>query len=218
MTAPAAPRPHLLPSFLLGWGVGVGLFLLVRGLGGMLLHDPCRGRTVLALLIPLLLGPGGLALTAASWSRGQARGAVMGLGLVAASLLPGLALGARDIGLLRASGCAGGYVLIFPQGGDRSVSEVQVAPGQTLSLQVRVGGYTAQSHPGPFRLEASTRGADLTLRLPDRAAGAGETVPLQITAAPGTPINTYTVNLRGVQEREGRTYEAAGTLTVSVQP
>jgi len=142
----------------------------------------------------------------------------MGLGLVTASLLPGLALGARDIGVLRSTGCAGGYMLVFAQGKNSALNEVQVTPGQTLNLQVRVGGYTPQSHPGPFQLDAATQATGLTLRLPKKTVRAGETVPLQITAARGIPVNTYTVNLRGVQGREGRTYEAAGTLTVGVKP
>ncbi|SMB95438.1 hypothetical protein [Deinococcus hopiensis] len=218
MTAPAATRFSLLPSFLLGWALGAGLFLLVRAAGLALLQGPCQGRTILALLMPLLLGPGGLALTAASWTRGQARGAVFGLGLVVASLFPALGVGARDIGLLRASGCAGGYMLVLPQGGGRSLSEVNVAPGGTLNLRLQVGGYTPQSHPGSFALRAASPQPGLTLTLPQAEAQAGENVPLQITAARSVPVNTYTLDLEGVQKRAGQTYQASGTITVNVRP
>lgn len=213
--APATPRPSLLPRFLLGWGVGVLLFLLVRALGSALLHDPCEGRTTLALLVPLLLGPGGLALTASNWGRPSR--AALGLGLVVASFLPALAVGARDIGMLRATGCAGGYVVIAPAGG-RSVAEVNVRAGESLTLTARVGGYTPQSHPGTFALRTQSPAPGITLTLPRTSARAGEAVPLRVMVAGGTPANSYTVGVQGVQRREGQSFEALGTLTVNVRP
>jgi hypothetical protein len=217
MTAPAAtaPRPALLPPFLLGWGLGALLFVLVRTVGLALLTQPCQGRTVLALLVPLVLGPGGLAFTASNW--GRPRRAALGLGLVVASFLPALAVGARDIGVLRATGCAGGYVLIAPAGGG-SVSEVNVRAGETLDLTARIGGYTAGSHPGLFTLKTESATPGITLSLPRTEAPAGEAVPLRVAVAGGTPPNTYTVGVQGVQRRGGGVAEAVGTLTVNVRP
>lgn len=217
MTAPApvARRPSLLTPFLLGWGGGALLFVLVRAVGLALLTEPCQGRTVLALLVPLVLGPGGLAFTASNW--GRPRRAALGLGLVVASFLPALAVGARDIGVLRATGCAGGYVLIAPAGGG-SVNEVNVRAGETLNLTARVGGYTPQSHPGPFTLSTESSAPGITLSLPRTAAPAGEAVPLRVTVAEGTPPNTYTVGVQGVQRQAGTVAEAVGTLTLNVRP
>ncbi|GAA5533466.1 hypothetical protein [Deinococcus aluminii] len=213
--APAAARPSLLVPFLLGWGAGALLFVLVRTAGLALLGDPCRGRTLLALLVPLLLGPGGLAFTATNW--GYPRRAALGLGLVVASFLPALAVGVRDIGVLRATGCAGGYVVIAPAGGN-SVNEVSVRAGEALDLTARVGGYTPQSHPGTFVLSTASSTPGITLTLPRRQAPAGETVLLHVAVTPGTPPNTYTVGVRGVLRRGDRTFEADGTLDVNVRP
>ena len=211
--APAATRPSPLPLFLLGWALGTLLFLLVRGLESALLHGPCEGRALLALLVPLLLGPGGLAFTATNW--GRPRRVAVGLGLVVASFLPALAVGVRDISLLRSTGCAGGYVVIAPEG-RRSVGEVTVQAGGSLDLTARVGGYTPQSHPGPFALRARSSSPGITLTLGQTNAPAARPVPLRITVAPDTPVNSYTAVVQGVQRREGRTYEAEGTLTVNV--
>jgi len=216
MTAPApAARPPLLPLFLLGWGLGALGLLLVRTMGLALLEGPCQGRTVLALLVPLVLGPGGLAFTASNW--GNPRRAALGLGLVVASLFPALAVGARDIGVLRASGCAGGYVVINRPDGS-SAAEISVRAGTSLDLTARVGGYTPQSHPGPFALSGESETPGLRLTLPRRQAPAGETVPLRLTVAPGTPSNTYTLGVQGVQRQGGQTFEAVGTLSVTVRP
>ncbi|MCP2014301.1 hypothetical protein L1280_001438 [Deinococcus sp. HSC-46F16] len=212
--APAAPRPRsfLLP-FLLGWGLGALVLLLVRGVGFTLLDGPCQGRTVLALLPPLLLGPGGLALTAVNW--GRPRRAALTLGLVVASLFPALAVGARDIGILRASGCAGGYVVVSQN--DESVAELTVDAGTTLDLTARVGGYSAQTHPGPFTLSSQTTAPGVSATFGQAQAAAGETVPLRVTISPTTPANTYTLNVRGVQREGEQSFEATGTLTLNVR-
>ncbi|GBF06871.1 hypothetical protein DAERI_110053 [Deinococcus aerius] len=213
--APAAPRPSPLPPFLLGWGLGALLFLLVRGLEAALLRDPCEGRTTLALLVPLLLGPGGIAFTTTNWGRPRRVG--LGLGLVVASFLPALAVGVRDIGVLRTTGCAGGYVVIAPEG-RRSVSEVTLRAGGSLDLTARVSGYTAQSHPGPFALRTRSSSPGVTLTLGQASAPAGTAVPLRVTVAPGTAANAYTVLVQGVQRQGDRSFAAEGTLTVNVQP
>lgn len=213
--APAAPRPSLVPPFLLGWGAGALLFVLVRAAGLALLSGPCQGRVVLALLVPLLLGPGGLAFTATNW--GRPRRAALGLGLVVASFLPALAVGVHDIGVLRANGCAGGYVVIAPVGGD-SVNEVNVGAGESLDLTARVGGYTPTSHPGTFALRAQSSTPGITVTLGQAAAPAGQAVPLRLTVAAGTPLNAYTVVVQGTQQQAGRSFQADGTLTVNVRP
>ncbi|MEF2279354.1 hypothetical protein V3W47_13700 [Deinococcus sp. YIM 134068] len=215
MTArtPAA-RPSPLPAFLLGWGVGALLFLVVRTVGLALLEGPCTGRTTLALLMPLVLGPGGLALTATNW--GRPRRVALGLGLVVASFLPALAGGVRDLGVLRATGCAGGYVVVAPAG-QGSVAEVTLRPGETLNLTARVGGYTPQTHPGPFALSAASTNPNVVPTLPGRRqAPAGEAVPLALRVTPDAPRNSYTVTVQGTQRRDGQTFTAVGTLTVNV--
>lgn len=140
----------------------------------------------------------------------------LGLGLVVASFLPALAVGARDIGVLRGTGCAGGYVVVTPASGGKSVSELNVRAGKTLDFTARVGGYTRQTHPGEFRLSTQSSAPGITLTLPDRQAQAGESVPLRLAVAPGTPPNTYTVGVRATQKRGGQTYTADGVLTVNV--
>lgn len=217
MTAPApAARPaSLLPLFLLGWGLGALGLLLVRQMGLALLEGPCQGRTVLALLVPLVLGPGGLAFTASNW--GNPRRAALGLGLVVASLFPALAVGARDIGVLRTSGCAGGYVVITRPDG-RSAAEVTLRAGESLDLRARVGGYTPQSHPGPFALQTQSSAPGLRLTLPRPQAPAGQTVPLRLMVDAATPPNVYTLGVQGVQRRGGQAVEAVGTLEVTVRP
>lgn len=211
--APLRPRPFL-PAFLLGWGLGALVLLLVRGAGLALLEGLCQGRTVLALLPPLLLGPGGLALTALNWNR--PRRAALGLGLVAASLVPALAVGARDIGVLRASGCAGGYV-VMSRGG-HPVAELVVDAGSTLDLTARVGGYSAQTHPGPFTFSSQVPAPGLSVSFGQAGAEAGQTVPLRVTVAPGTPANAYVLQVRAVQQAGQQTFEATGSLTLTVRP
>lgn len=215
MTAASpAPRPRSpLLAFLLGWGLGALVLLLVRGVGFAVLEGPCQGRTVLALLPPLLLGPGGLALTAVNW--GRPRRAALTLGLVVASLFPALAVGARDIGILRASGCAGGYVVVSR--GGQSVAELTVDAGTTLDLTARVGGYSAQTHPGAFQFSTQTTAPGVTATFGQSEAAAGETVPMRVTISPETPANTYTLNVRGVQRGEAQTFEATGALTLNVR-
>lgn len=203
--------------FLLGWGLGAALTFLVRALSGALLPDPCAGHTALALLCPLLLGPGGMALTARSALRANPRGAALGLGLVVSSLLPALYVGAQDIAGLRRVGCAGGYVVFAPRGGE-SVSSVAVPRGGQTALTLRIGGYTPQTHPGAFalRAESSTPGVRVALAQP--TARAGETVGMTVSVAPDAPVNTYTVGVQATQRRDGQTYVADASLDVTVRP
>ncbi|MBZ9750018.1 hypothetical protein K7W42_03980 [Deinococcus sp. HMF7604] len=219
---PAFPTYRLqtfLPAFLLGWGLGAALTFAVRGAGAALLAGPCEGRTLLALLVPLLLGPGGLAFTAANWRR--PRRAALGLGLVVASLLPALFVGAQDIGGLRRSGCAGGYVVLATlQGGQPgdSISTLSLPAGGTRTLSARIGGFTSQTHPGVFTLTGASSAPGLQVSLPRTQVRAGELFTLTVRASPATPVNSYTVGVRAVTTQQDHKAEATATLEVNVRP
>ena len=220
MTAPLSEPPSFpefraqqaLPAFLLGWGLGAALLFGVRGLADALITDPCRGRTLIALFVPLLLGPGGFAL--AALHRGSMRRAALGLGLVVASLVPSLYVSALDIGKLRTGGCAGGY-LVLSTAGEKSVSRVQLRAGESRELQGRIGGYTRDTHPGTFQLQGKSSVPGIQVILPRPQTRVGETFPVRIVAAPGMPINTYTVNVVATQ---GQGIGAPATLEVDVRP
>lgn len=208
------PRP-LLPSFLLGWGLGALLVLLVRWLGLALLPSPCRGHTVLALLMPLLLGPGGFAFTAANWRKPQV--AALGLGLVIASLFPALYLGTRDIGQLRTNGCAGGYLVITAPGG-KSISTVTLRGGETRELRGRIGGYAPHTPPLLFTLEGQSDTPDLTVTLPGTPVKVGESFPIQVSAKTGMSINTFTVGVQASSQLNGEKNVALGSFGVEIRP
>jgi len=229
MSLPLSPAPNefpsyraaeFLPAFLLGWGLGAALVFGVRALGGALLPDPCQGHTLLALLLPLLLGPGGLGFTALNFRR--PRRAALGLGLVVASLLPALSVGARDIGALRGTGCAGGYVVLSVAGGpnDRSssISTLSLRVGESRTLTGRVGGYTPTTHPGLFTLAAESDTPGITVQLSKKQVRAGEQFPVQINIKEGTGVNTYTVGVQATQTRNGQSVAAVGTLEVNARP
>lgn len=217
--APAFPqfRPaHVLPAFVLGWGAGAALSFGLRALGGAL-PDPCAGHTLLALAPPLLLGPGGLGFTAANWRR--PRRAALGLGLVVASLLPALAVGAQDIGQLRGRGCAGGYVVFTEgRGGDRrSVSSLNLAPGSTRQLTGRIGGYQRANYPEQFLLSAQISAPGLLVRLPRTQVQAGEPFPVIVQVGPGAAVNTYTAGIGARATHHGRQIVATGTLDLTLR-
>ena len=219
MTSPSPEPPafpvfrarEALPVFLLGWGLGAALLFGVRGLSDLLLADPCRGRTLVALFVPLLLGPGGFGL--ASMHRGQARRAALGLGLVVSSLFPALYVGALDIGKLRTSGCAGGY-LILSEPGQKSTARIELPSGQSRRLQGRLGGYTAQSHPGTFDLRAESSSPQVRVSAP-ATIRAGQPFDITVSTAPGTPVNIYTLAFLATQ---GQGIGAPATLEVDVRP
>lgn len=229
MSLPLAPAPHefpsyrmaeFLPAFLLGWGIGAALVFGVRALGGALLTDPCQGQTLLALSMPLVLGPGGLGFTAFNFRRPKR--AALGLGLVVASLMPALSVGARDIGALRGSGCAGGYVVLSTSGGpaDRSssITTLSVRVGESRTLSGRVGGYTPTTHPGLFTLAADSNTPGITVQLSKTQVRAGETFPVVVSVKADTGVNTYTVAVQARQLVGGKSVAAVGTLEVNARP
>ncbi|GGR01711.1 hypothetical protein [Deinococcus ruber] len=215
---PAEPQGRATPlHFVLGYAAGVGLYFLVKALSG-LNPNPCQGQTVVALLVPLLLGPGGLGLTASQWNRPPR--AIFGLGLVVASLFPALFLASRDIANLRNFGCAGGYVVISPVGG-KGLSEMTLKAGETRRLQLRVGGFDVKNRADAFELSADAtnplRSAVPPLKVTlERSSGVklGQEVPMTIAADAGGPTQQYTVNVN-VMQPGGRT--ASGSVTVNVE-
>ncbi|WP_309572493.1 hypothetical protein [Deinococcus sp.] len=212
---PTYPTRTFLPAFLLGWGIGAALTFALRAVVAAVLTSPCQGHTLLALLLPLLLGPGGLAFTAANWRRPGL--AALGLGLVVASLLPALYVGARDIAVLRGEGCAGGYIVFAPAGG-ASVSTLRLPAGSTRELMGRVGGYTPTTHPGTFTLRAQSNMPGITVTLPRTAVRVGEEFPVRITAAPDAGVNTYTAGVQATTTQDGRAATASSTLEIDVRP
>jgi len=215
---PVEPQGRATPlHFVMGYLAGTALYLLVRALGS-LNPNPCQGQTLVALIVPLLLGPGGLGLAASQWNRPPR--AIFGLGLVVASLFPALFFGAREIAGLRNFGCAGGYVVISPVGG-KGFSETTLKAGQSLPLRLRVGGFDIKARPDSFTVRAQATNPANSVPAPvevnvDQSSGVKLTqeVPLTVTAAATGPTQQYTVNVNVVQEG-GRT--AAGTLTVNVE-
>ena len=215
---PVEPQGRATPlHFAMGYLAGAALYLLVRLLGG-LNPNPCQGQTLVALIVPLLLGPGGLGLAASQWNRPPR--AIFGLGLVVASLFPALFFGAREIAGLRNFGCAGGYVVISPVGG-KGFSETTVKAGESQVLRLRVGGFDVRARPDRFTVRVQATNPANSVPAPlkvnvGQSSGVRLTqeVPLSVTAAASGPTQQYTVNVSVVQEG-GRT--AAGTLTVNVQ-
>ncbi|GHG11380.1 hypothetical protein GCM10017783_24650 [Deinococcus piscis] len=177
-----------LGPFLLGWALSTAAALLVRWGGQSLLSDPCQGHTVLALLMPLLLGPGGLGLAASQWNNRPR--AMFGLGMVMASFVPTLLLSAQDIGQLRNLGCAGGYLIVSEPGG-KQLSEITLAAGESRELEGRIGGYQRASHPGTFLLQGQSMSSDLVVDLPKTAVHAGELFPVRIRAKESAVSNRF---------------------------
>jgi len=90
--------------FLLGLG-GATLFGLgLHALADAFNPNPCRYRTLSALIMPLVLGPGGIFLATRSIRRQDGR-VPLGIGVVVASLVV-LYLGLRIIVELKVQGCA----------------------------------------------------------------------------------------------------------------
>lgn len=213
--APAFETKHFLPGLLSGWVLGAALVLLVRWLGRAALTDPCRGHTLLALLMPLLLGPGGLGFAALNWRK--PRISALGLGFMLASLFPALYLGVSDIGQLRHIGCAGGYVIVAEPGG-KSISTLTLGGGETRELTGRLGGYTPQSHPGTFTLTTQSTTDNVTVTLPKTQVQVGEEFPIRVTAKKGTAINTYTAGINAAGQKDGKEVTASGTFGVKINP
>lgn len=190
-----------------GFALGSLLFFLIRALGRSLL-PACEGHTVLALLPPLLLGPGGIAL-ATSQLRQRPGRAALGFGMAISSLFPALAFGVGDISALRTVGCAGGYVVFGTPSGGR-LPEVTVHPGETVEVTARPGGFVAAL--GPVKLSVQVPDAVLSAVLDPVSVVANTEAKLRLSASAKAPSQQYTLNVVA-QQGERR---AEGQLTVTV--
>ena len=90
--------------FLLGVLGAVAVGLSVHAVAEALNPNPCRFRTLSALAMPLLIGPGGIFLITRSIRLQDGR-VPLGMGVVLASLIV-LFVGLRVIGELKVQGCA----------------------------------------------------------------------------------------------------------------
>lgn len=215
MSAPL-PRPRpAWPLVLLGYAAGVLIFLLLEALRAALLGGGCQGQIAWLLFAPLLLGPGGLAVIALGHARGK-RWALMGLGLMVASLFPALFFAGVQVGQLRAQGCAGAYVVFStPEGG--KLGELDLPAGDSRSIRLRVGGVRADDR-APWQLSAQGHDAGgrpiaFQLRLEPRQAPAQTPVTLHLTVPQQVPVGQYSLEVRGVQPGG---HIADGSLTVNV--
>ncbi|WP_420595654.1 hypothetical protein [Deinococcus sp.] len=203
-------RPPSSPALLalIGFALGSLLLLIVRAIGVSLL-PACQGRTVLALLVPLLLGPGGIALATTQISRGGRP--ALGIGLAISSLFPALALGVADISRLRTEGCAGGYVVFGTPSGGR-LPEVTLLPGQTVEITVRPGGFLPAL--GPVTLSAKTLPEVLRAALSPKSVPPNTAATMRLSASESAPAQQYTVDVNAQQ----RDRAASGELTVTIRP
>lgn len=205
---------RLLPALAMGWLFGCVLVFLVRWLGSLILSHPCEGKTILALAVPLLLGPGGLLLASLGW-RTKRLGAI-GVGLMISSLLPGLLVGAYDIGKLRSAGCAGGYIVLFDTDNEKSIESVAIQSGKTHQLLGRIGGFSAQRHPEVFQLTAKSN-ANLTIKIPSTAR-IGEVFSVTVNVPSDLPANQYQVGIEAKTQQQEKTFSATGNLNIQVLP
>lgn len=214
-TFPQFTLTNALPALLLAWGLGAALTLMIRTLGQSALSDPCAGHGLLALFMPLLLGPGGIALT--FLHKGSAQRAAFGLGLVLASLVPALLIGAQDMGKLRQQGCAGGYI-VLSQSDAKAKPNTVIKQGETRQLMGRIGGFNSKTHPDPFELKSASNNENVIIILPQKTVMAGQSFPVQIKILENTPLNTYKAGVEAVQKQDGKTIRASGTLEIDVRP
>ncbi len=192
-----------------GFALGSALFFLVRGVGQALL-PACEGHTVLALLPPLLLGPGGIALATSQLGK-HPRRAALGFGMAISSLFPALAFGVGDISALRTVGCAGGYVVFGTPSGGR-LPEVTVRPGETVEVTARPGGFVAAL--GPVKLSLQVPDAVLSAVIDPASVPANTEAKLRLSASATAPSQQYTLNVIAQQGERS----AQGQLTVTVHP
>ncbi len=203
------PLPTPLLTALGGFLLGSLFFVLVRALGLALLPNVCEGHTVLALIPPLLLGPGGIALATSQVNK--PRWAALGVGLVISSLFPALLLGVRDISHLRTQGCAGGYVVFGTPSGGR-LPELTLHPGESAEVTVRPGGF--QAGLGEVKLSIKLLPGVLSAALGREVVPVNTTTTLRLSAASDAPTQQYTVGLSAQQGERS----ADGQLTVTIRP
>lgn len=197
----------------LGFALGCLIFVVIRTLGRALLHDPCAGRTLLGLLPPLLLGPGGIAYATAHIGKGSGK-AALGAGLALSSLFPALAFGVLDIGALRTQGCAGGYV-VFSDAAGNKLPQLVLHPGQQATLNVRPGGFRL---PQPVTVSVEQRSPEegagvLNVKVLQPSVAPGQRAALQVQVSPKAPLQQYTLTVKAAQGVQ----EANGQLTITVR-
>lgn len=196
-----------------GFALGCCIFALLRALGGALLRDPCAGHTLWAMLSPLLLGPGGIAYATMHAGKGGGK-AALGAGLAASSLFPALAVGALDLGSLRAQGCAGGYVVFSTLQGQK-LPQLVMHPGERVSVHARPAGFRS---PQPVSMRvipdaAETQGVLKATVTPSVAPNTPAL--LQLEVSPQAPSEQYLLTLEAAQ---GPERAAQGELTITVRP
>ncbi|AWN22512.1 hypothetical protein DKM44_04065 [Deinococcus irradiatisoli] len=201
---PPASFLHVLGGFVLGSLA----FVLIRALGLALLPGACEGHTVLALIPPLLLGPGGIALATSQINK--PRWAALGVGLAISSLFPALLLGVRDISHLRTQGCAGGYV-VFGTPSGKSLPELTLRPGESAVVTVRPGGF--QGVQEAVRLSATAPQDVLSTSLSPLSVAPNTPATLRLRAAENAPVQQYTVDVTAQQGQR----RADGQLTVTIR-
>ncbi len=211
---PSYKLAEFLPPFLLGWGLGAAITFAVRALGQHFNTSPCEGHTLLALIVPLLLGPGGLGFVAANWRTPSK--AALGLGLVVSSLVPALYVGARDISHLRTIGCAGGYVVIAPVDG-ASISRLNIPAGSQRQLTARIGGFTPTTHPNLFTLQGQSTVDGVKVILGKTQVHAGEVFPFTVSVDPSVSINIYSLTIQANTQQQEKTVSASGSIEVNVE-
>lgn len=214
-----APAPNRWRGVALGFGLGCLIFAVLRGLESLFLHGACEGRTLWALLAPLLLGPGGIAYATMNVGKGNGR-AALGVGLALSSLFPALAFGVRDIGTLRTQGCAGGYV-VFSEVGGGKLPQLVLKAGESKTVEVRPSGFNMAQPDNipPFvRLKVMDGGVQggegvLTTQFAQDTVNPNEAAKLTITVSPQAPKQQYTLTVAAQQGPK----QADGQLTVTIR-
>ncbi len=214
---PATDGPPTSPNrwrqIALGFALGCLVFVVLRGLGTLLLqNNPCQGRTLWALLAPLILGPGGIAYATTQVGKGRGQ-AALGVGLALSSLFPALAFGVRDIGVLRTQGCAGGYI-VFSDAQGGKLPQLLLHPGQQVTVLVRPSGFADTLTSGPVTLKTASDTEMIQTSFVTPQTGAGVDAPLTVQASAQTPSQQYTLTVTAQQGDR----QASGQLTVTVRP
>lgn len=188
--------------FVLGWLIGAALSALFLWLSQQ--QSGCTGHVFLALLMPLLLGVGGLGLAAFFYVRQQAAQSTLALGLVVASLWPALSLGVQQLGELRGKGCGGGYFVLMTPEGQQQSGELNLNKGDSITLKGRIGGYQTEQAPNEFVLHTTVpKDVGIQMQAFPQKVRIGQPFELNIQVAQNTPANAYTLQILGEHGAQG---------------